>query len=245
MDIKRVSRKSISEDIVLQIRNMIDSGELHPGDRLPAERSLAEMFGVSRTTVREAIKVLAESGVLESRQGAGTFVTEVQAKSHTLIESILGGEHDLYQIFEVRKMLEPEIAALAAQNGSPKDINRLEAVLIEQEEAIRQGRTGADHDQRFHQVLAETSGNLVLRELVTALHDGFALSRGETVQSPERQKASLKAHRAIVDAVKNGHVLQAERAMREHLDEVENIIFTNDIQYIQGVGYEGNQSESS
>ncbi|BCS90118.1 FadR/GntR family transcriptional regulator [Pseudodesulfovibrio sediminis] len=227
MDIKRVRKKSISEKIVAQLKEMIGQGQLKPGDRLPAERNLAEMFGVSRTTVREGIKALAESGVLESRQGAGTFVSEVDPSQVSVIESVLSGDHDMRDVFAVRKMLEPEIAALAAQKRSPAEIYKLEAILSEQEEAVRKGETGSDYDQRFHRMLADASGNLVLREMVKALHDAFAQSRSMIIQSEERQRASLAAHRAIVEAVKHGHGMQAERAMREHLDEVENIIFDN------------------
>lgn len=231
MEIQRVGRKSISEEIVLQIRRMVEEGQLSPGDRLPAERVMAEMFGVSRTTVREGIKSLAEAGVLESRQGAGTFVRRVDepsvAQAGSLIDAILAGDYSLADVFDVRKMVEPEIAAIASGKAKPDEITRLEAILHRQEEAVRAGSSGAEHDQRFHQLLAEIAGNKVLRELVTALHDALARSRADDVQSPERQKASLASHWAIVAALKNGHGMQAERAMREHLDEVEKIIFGN------------------
>jgi GntR family transcriptional repressor for pyruvate dehydrogenase complex len=229
MEARPVSRKCISDEIVNQIREMIDHGRLQPGDRLPAERKLAEQFGVSRTTVREGIKILSESGLLTSRQGAGTFVSRPDdgARGGSLIDAVLAGNHDLQDVFEVRKMLEPEIAALAARNGSPDAKTRLEAILMEQEQAIDSGESGGNIDHRFHQALAEASGNPVLREMVAALHEEFSRSRSEEVQSPQRQKASLAAHRAIVEAVRNGHAMQAERAMREHLDEVERIIFDN------------------
>lgn len=229
MEARPVIRKSISDEIVTQLRAMIDQGQLRPGDRLPAERKLAESFGVSRTTVREGIKIMAESGLLESRQGSGTFVSEPELGSRegSLIQAVLSGNFDLQDVFEVRKMLEPEIAALAARNGSPDAKTRLEAILMEQEKAIRSGGSGAGFDQQFHQALAEASGNPVLREMVTALQEGFARSREDGVQSPQRQEASLAAHRAIVEAVRNGHAMQAERAMREHLEDVERIVFHN------------------
>ena len=231
MEVKRVGRKSISEEIVSQIRQMIEEGRLSPGDRLPAERVLAEMFGVSRTTVREGIKSLAESGVLESRQGAGTYVRRVderlKSQYGSLIDAILNGDYSLEDVFDVRKMVEPEIAAIASGKAKPDDITRLEAVLHRQEEAVAKGVSGAEYDQRFHQMLADIAGNKVLLELVTALHDALARSRADHVQSPERQKVSLASHWDIVAALKSGHGMQAERAMREHLAEVEKIIFGN------------------
>ena len=107
------------------------------------------------------------------------------------------------------------------------DITRLEAILYQQKEAIGKGLSGAEFDQRFHQLLADIAGNKVLLELVTALHDALAKSRADYVQSPERQEASLASHWDIVAALKSGHGMQAERAMRDHLAEVEKIIFGN------------------
>ena len=231
MDIKPVRRKSVYEDIVLQIQGMIDRGELAVGDRLPPERRLAEMFSVSRNTVREAIRALSEQGQLESRQGSGTYVSEPSEDSGDFAASfagaILRGQPALKEIFEVRKLMEPEIAGLAARNASPGDITRLEAILAEQEQAVAKGETGGTHDQQLHAALADASGNSVMRALVKALHDELYVSRVAGLQSQARQHASLKAHRAIVQAVKQGHIIQAEKAMREHLDEVESIVFTN------------------
>ena len=181
MDIKRVGRKSISEEIVSQIRQMIEEGRLSPGDRLPASGFWPRCSAFSRTTVREGIKSLAESGVLESRQGAGTFVRRVdeglKSQCGSLIDAILNGDYSLEDVFDVRKMVEPEIAAIASGKAKPDDITRLEAVLHRQEEAFGKGLSGAEYDQRFHQMLADIAGNKVLLEVVTALHDALARSR--------------------------------------------------------------------
>lgn len=228
MDVQPIGRQSMYEEIVLQLRGMIDRGELAVGDKLPPERKLAALFGVSRNTVREAIKALAEQGIIESRQGAGNFVREVQEEGETapLNPFALTGEASLRDIFEVRKLVEPEIAALAARNGSPDALTRLDATLAEQEEALRKGNLSGTHDQIFHRLLAEASGNNVFHAMVDSLHDKFMRSRGPGVQSLQRQKASLKAHRAIVEAVKGGHVMLAEKCMREHLEEIETIVFS-------------------
>ncbi|QJB57166.1 FadR/GntR family transcriptional regulator [Pseudodesulfovibrio sp. zrk46] len=228
MYIKPVSRKAIYEDIVLQIRAMIEQGELKPGDKLPPERRLAEMFSVSRNTVREAIKALAEKDVLESRQGAGTFVRDSDPEDFAanFAGAILRSQPQLKEIFEVRKLIEPEIAALAARNASPSDVTWLENVISEQEEAAKKGIFGGDLDQLFHEILAEASGNKIMRAMVGALHEELNESRAVGLQSKERQGASLAAHRAIVDAVREGRVMQAERAMREHIEEVESIVFS-------------------
>lgn len=229
MDVKPIARKSIYEDIVIQIRGMIDRGELTPGDRLPPERKLAEMFGVSRNTVREAIKALAEKGVLESRQGAGTYVRELDGDdfANTFAGAIMRRRPELRDVFEVRKLIEPEIAAMAANNASPSQIGRMEAIVVEQERALASGEPGRAYDQELHELLAAASGNEVMRAMVVALHDEFTESRSEGLQSRERQEASLAAHREIVDAVSAGLVMKAERAMRTHLEEVEAIVFAD------------------
>jgi len=230
MAVNPVSRKGMYTEIVLQIRGMIDRGELRPGDRLPPERTLAGMFAVSRNTVREAIKALAEQDLVESRQGAGTFVRSVDEVrfAATLAGVVMRARPALRDVFEARKLIEPEIAALAARHASPRDIVRIEAVLAEQERAVRHGESGADHDQLLHGLLAEASGNTVFCEVVKALHEDFTRSRVEALQSQERREASLVAHRAIVEAVRNGHVMQAEKAMRDHLEQIEAIVFARD-----------------
>lgn len=229
MDIKPINRKSIYQDIVLQIRAMIERGELTPGDKLPPERRLAEMFSVSRNTVREAIKALAQKDILESRQGAGTFVRVADADSfaEAFAGSIVRSQPRLKDIFEVRKLVEPEIAALAARNASPSDITWMENVISEQEDAAQAGKMTSELDQLFHEILAEASGNSVMRIMIGALHDEFVESRISVLQSKDRQQRSLEAHKAIVDAIKGGHIMQAEKAMREHLEEVERIVFAD------------------
>lgn len=229
MEIRPINRKTAYEDITLQIRAMISRGDLLVGDKLPPERKLAEMFSVSRNTVREAIKALAEGELLESRQGAGTYVRAVSERgaSSKIVDFSLQGKPELRDIFEVRKLMEPEMAALAARNAPPHEVTHLEAILIEQEAAIEAGDTGSGFDQRFHELLAVASGNAVLRQMVAALHEDLTESRGRALQSYERQKASLAAHRSIVEAVKSGHVMQAEKAMREHLEEIERIVFSD------------------
>lgn len=228
MDVQPVGRQSIYEEIVLQIRGMIDRGDLAVGDKLPPERKLAALFGVSRNTVREAIKALAEQGVIESRQGAGNYIQAVKEGETAPVNPFsLHEGASLRDIFEVRKLVEPEIAALAARNGSPEALTRLDATLADQEEALRNGQLSGTHDQDFHRLVAEASGNNVFHAIVDSLHDKFMVSRGPSVQSKERQIASLAAHREIVEAIKNGHVMLAEKRMRDHLEEIETIVFSD------------------
>ena len=166
MQTRSVQRKAVSEEVVTRLRAMINDGGLQPGDRLPAERKLAEQFQASRASVREGIRILAESGLLESRQGAGTFVRE--RPEATLIGAVLSGKYSLEDVFAVRMMLEPEIAALAARNGTPEAKASLEALLATQEQATQASSAWGDFDLKFHHALAEASGNPVLLEMAEA-----------------------------------------------------------------------------
>ncbi|MDC0336326.1 FadR family transcriptional regulator [Pseudodesulfovibrio sp.] len=228
MNIKPVSRQSVYEEIVLQLRSLLDEKQLVPGDKLPPERVLAEMFSVARNTVREAIKVLVEQGVLESRQGAGTYVLDPSPDPlpRSLLGSVKDGIDGLRDIFEVRKIIEPEIAALAARNASAHDIALLETALAEQEAAVSEGRPSFEYDQRLHGMLARASGNSVFQSMIDAMQDELTEVRIFGGQSLRRQDASLRAHRAIVEAVMNGHVMKAEKAMRDHLEEIEMIVLS-------------------
>lgn len=227
MEVQPVRKKSIYEEIVTQLRGMIDRGELKPGDKLPPERKLAELFSVSRGTVREAIRALSEQHLVESRQGAGTYVTDMDAERFATVfaGAILRGQPGLRDIFEVRKLLEPRIAALAARNRSSVHVRRMEAVLAAQSSALTAGKSGEGLDQQLHGLLAEASGNKILLALIESLHDELSESRVEGLQSPSRQQASLAAHRAVVSAVRNSQEDSAHDEMRKHLEEIERIVF--------------------
>lgn len=229
MDVKTVRKKSIYKDIVAQLRAMIDKRQLEPGDKLPPERKLAEMFSVSRNTVREAIRTLAEQDLVEARQGAGTYVKEADAQRFATLfaGTILRGQPGLRDIFEVRKLLEPRIAALAATNRSASELRRMETLLAAQSAAISAGRPAEGLDQQLHGLLAEASGNHILHALIESMQDELSESRAEGLQSPARNEASLSAHRAVVQAVSAGLSGQAENAMLAHLNEIELIVFSN------------------
>ena len=215
------------EDIVVRLRRRIADGELSPGDRLPPERTLAEMFSVSRNTVREAIKVLIDNGVVESRQGAGNYVVDMPESEFVdrFAEAVSRQQSALRDAFNVRKLVEPEIASLAARNAEPEHISKLERVLEAQRKSIDEGGSGTEHDQDFHRTLAEASGNPVLLALVTALHDDLNVLRSEGLQSQKRSLGSMQAHNNIFAAVKRGDPDGAEAAMHDHLAAVEASIF--------------------
>src|SRR5919108_336556 len=144
VSIAPIKSTRIYEEIVRQVKQMIAEGRLKSGDRLPPERDLAEMFVVSRTSVREALRALESLGLLEIRAGEGTFVREVSVES--LIEPlalVMASQREaIAELFEARRLLEPGIAALAASRATPEEVSEMERILEDQAKAIAAGKTG-------------------------------------------------------------------------------------------------------
>lgn len=206
-----------------QFHALIRQGVLQHGARLPSERSLADQFKVSRSSVREAIRSLELQGLVVSKRGAGTFInTENLESVVALIATTLssGGE-TLREIFEVRHLLEPQIAAVAAQRASPEEIERLTEILEEQQRQISRGQTGVDADTAFHFGLASATHNSALIKVVSAVEDILRLSRDHSLQELGRPQRSLASHRQILNMVEARDAEGAKQAMEHHLTSVE------------------------
>jgi len=217
----------LHESIVQRFHALIQQGVLEHGARLPAERVLAEQLKVSRSSVREAIRTLELQGLVVTKHGSGTFInTQNLDAVATLMTSSMGegldaAEVQLRDIFEVRHLLEPQIAALAAQKATPEDVERLAAILIEQQRQIMEGETGVDADTEFHFALATATHNTALVKVVSAVEDVLRQSRDQSLQQPGRPERSLASHRQILEMVQAGDHLGAREAMEHHLTAVE------------------------
>lgn len=207
------------DEIVQMIEELIRSGELRPGDRLPAERHLAESCTVSRNTIREAIKVMTEKGVVVSRRGAGTYVAE--GALACIIDGVTRRRRRLREVFELRKMLEPQIAALAAQRITAAELAELDKVLSRQRRAVEHGRDQVELDEHFHRLLAGAADNSLLVDVYETLHEVLAESRVRELQSPERNRLSLTHHEKIAGALHEHAPEQAAEMMRLHMEQVE------------------------
>jgi GntR family transcriptional repressor for pyruvate dehydrogenase complex len=130
-------------------------------------------------------------------------------------------EAQLHDIFEVRHLLEPQLAALAAQRATPEDVERLSSILVEQQRQIMEGETGVDADTEFHFALATATHNTALVKVVSAVEDVLRQSRDQTLQQPGRSQRSLDSHRHILDMVRAGDHMGARSAMEHHLTAVE------------------------
>jgi GntR family transcriptional repressor for pyruvate dehydrogenase complex len=220
--IEPVKRSRIYEHIVEQIRALIREGRWAPGDQIPPERELAERFRVSRTSVREALRALEMQGVIDSRQGGGTFVrtADTEALVPPLAAAILRGRQELAEVLEVRELIEPGIARGAAQRATAEHISQLETLLERQRQCIAEGRSFVDEDTAFHYTLAQAADNHILLRLHNLILDLLRESRQSYLHVPDRPQLSLRGHEAILSAVKAQDPQAAYNASLEHITEV-------------------------
>jgi GntR family transcriptional repressor for pyruvate dehydrogenase complex len=223
LELQEIKKTRVSEDIVAQLKGLIAEGKLHSGDQLPSERDLSEQFKVSRASVREAIRALESLGLLEARQGHGTYVaTSVEALVQPLAHAIAREENALLDLFEVRRLLEPQLAALAAARADAAELDELEDLLGKQAQQVAEGGTGAELDTAFHSALARAAKNTLLLRLNDTLMQCLRDSRRRSLETPERPGRSLAGHRAILRALQARDEKAAQRAMLKHLEEIEH-----------------------
>jgi GntR family transcriptional regulator, transcriptional repressor for pyruvate dehydrogenase complex len=224
---KAVKKKRAYQDIVDQIRSVIEKGKLNRGDQLPNEKELSETFNVSRSTVREAILSLETMQLVDRRQGDGTYViaSSEEALIRPMAAALFQEKDDIIDIFALRKIIEPEVAQLASKHTTPEAIALLEKIISEQENELAGGETAFRSDPDFHQVLARMTGNKILERLLSALVGLLGKTREKYLQTEERKQKSITGHRAILAAIKSGHGTAARRAMVRHLEAVEDILF--------------------
>ncbi len=216
-----VRRSRIYENIVEQIQRLIQQGELGPGDQLPPERVLAETFQVSRASVREALRALELRGLIEGRQGGGTFVRALSTDDliPSMASALLAGA-EMDQLMEVREMIEPHIAELAALRATPEAIGELATLLELQAARVERGEIPIEEDTAFHNALAVTAGNGVLQRMLQLIVDLLEASRARWFQFPDRPAKSLAGHRLVLEAIRRGDGAGAYEAMAAHVRSV-------------------------
>ena len=212
-----MEKQTLGEITAQKLVGMIREKGYGPGDRLPTEMELSEALGVGRNTVREALRILMSRNIVTVRQGSGTFVSDKNGiPDDPLGFSMADDTRKLTRdLLQVRLILEPPIAALAAQNAEPEDIARLEAILLEVEALIRSRRDYAEMDSRFHAQIAACSHNAVMSNLVPVITDGVRVFASAVRETEYDQ--TLASHRAIFEAIRDRRALDAGQAMYYHL----------------------------
>jgi GntR family transcriptional repressor for pyruvate dehydrogenase complex len=224
--LKPIKAKRVSDQAYEQIRDLIFRGQLKPGDQIMPERELAQALGVSRPTVREAIKKLVTMGLLEHRQGQGTFVrsTDSQRKTNPLAAVIEGHDASLEELLEVRMGLEGQSVILAAQRATDEDLQVLEKALEAMLAENAAGRLGIDEDVSFHMAIAFASKNPVQVHIMKSFYNLLHFGIKENLQALWEEPASLaiieRQHREILTTIRNHDPEAAYQAMKEHINFV-------------------------
>lgn len=221
-----ITRERIYEKIVNQIVDLIRQNKYRPGEPIPSQRELAELFSVSRTAVREAMTVLEKAGLIEVRAGARTVVRETPPPpSHELDFAGLMDKDDLSQLLELRTMLEGEICAAATLKGTDEELAAVAEAVDSMEQAVAGGGLGADEDYVFHQRITMTCHNPIVLKFWNALSELISREilhcRLQSVAAgPGRMGLAAAEHRAVAEALVARDGQRAREAMREHLTQV-------------------------
>jgi GntR family transcriptional regulator, transcriptional repressor for pyruvate dehydrogenase complex len=217
-----IRRVKLYEEVAARIRDLIASGELRPGEALPSERKLAEQFKVGRAVIREAIRQLEVSGLVESRHGGGNYIREVTVEHLVApIASVLNGMAPLREeLMDARLFFEPQIARAAVARATAEDLRRLQEVIRRQEVRVASGHTGAEEDAEFHDLLASATHNTVVERVMEVIDGLLDDSQARLFRSVERSEISLEGNRRILEAVLRHDQEAAQRAMAEHLEDI-------------------------
>jgi len=218
-----IQTERLYEQIVVQIENRIMTGQLKLGEQLPAERELAEQFAVSRTAVREAVKILREKGLIEIRPGRGTFVrngtTGAVRQSLGLLMKFESGK-DLVNLVEVRELLEPEIAALAATRISDEYISAMAEAIQTMDTALENVDVFVEADLDFHLALAEGTQNPIIPILMDSIIELLREQRKRTGLADGGLGRGQTHHKKIMAAILQRDPQAARQAMQDHMQQV-------------------------
>lgn len=218
-----IQATKVFEQIAAQIERQILRGDLHAGDRLPTERELAEQFRASRTAVREAMKTLAQKGLVDMRPGRGTIVIDGTASAlrDSLSRSMLVNHpRSNIELVEVREILEPEIAAMAAIRASDEDIANLRAEVEAMDEHVNEADAFIAADNRFHQILANATDNKLILALIHPIVELLSEQRKQIFNVHGGPQRGQEHHKTLLDAVSRHDPDAARDAMRAHLRQV-------------------------
>ena len=213
----------LSDQVAEQLAAEIRGGGLAPGDRLPTEARLVEQFGVSRTVVREAVSRLKSLGLVDSRQGSGVYVRQPSSFAPLQFAAQHAASQEaVVQMVEVRRALEAEVAALAAQRRTAADMRRIQSAVKALDTAVQRGGDGVSEDVRFHRAIADAAGNpfliQTLEYLGQFLHGATQVTRANEARRLDFAQQVQDEHAAIVQALQAGDVQAARLAAAGHMD---------------------------
>lgn len=218
------AKKGVAQSVVNRVLDLIRTGMLRAGDRLPSERNLIEILDISRPSLREALRALSILGVVDTRHGGGAYVTNLEARTLLApLDFFLAlSEANLTDSFDSRRLVELEIVRKAAQKATAEDIDDLNGMLLAHEKVLSDPVAFRMLDSRFHARLSATAGNMVLERIAYGLYNmGLDVRRRATLDLSLIRR-SLGEHTTIVRAIEANDPVKAVAAMSLHLDHIES-----------------------
>jgi GntR family transcriptional repressor for pyruvate dehydrogenase complex len=219
-------RETACEAVIEQIKSGVRDSRYAPGSRLPSERALAEQFGISRPTIREALRTLTALGVVEARQGAGTLLSPSGANVlKTSFEFLMLLDQPAVEaLYEARELIEVHLAGRAAEHRTADDLAAMQGALEEMRQGISDPEAMTDPNVRFHQAIAAAAHNAVLARFIDCLHDGIRTCIEATRPATTDPAGSYERHAAIYDAIRRQNPADARRAMTIHMAAAVNAL---------------------
>ena len=217
--LRRLARPRLYEQVVGRLREYVRSASLHAGDRLPAERELADRLGVSRTSVRQAIVALEVQGLIEVRHGDGTYLLRERLEAEPL-QAMIERKRLLPHVLDARDAAETKLAELAAARRQDSDLRALDKAIAAMRVAVAAGELGLAENQQFHEAVTAAARSPLLAEFMASIGPAVAESRNESLRQPGRPPQSLRQHEDIAAAIRAGEPAAAAAAMHRHIENV-------------------------
>jgi GntR family transcriptional regulator, transcriptional repressor for pyruvate dehydrogenase complex len=234
MMIKVAVKTSLYENVIRQIADLIKKGDWLPGERILSENSLAKEFGVSRNCMREALKALANAGILSSTPGRGTFLSPQALRNVDAMELMWQTDNDasFAELMEARMILEPTLAYMAAQKATEQDVNTLRELVEEATTAYHNSKYSLEIGFAFHRAVAAVIKNRVLNKLLLSIENELKAERRTLLQVEysEDLLRELREHDEIFQHIRDRNPEQARDIMLQHLDTAKRILNSNGLQ---------------
>lgn len=227
MEIKPVTHVTVTDQVMAQLGDLILTGQLKPGDKLPNERTLSTMFGTTRARIREVLRSLVLIGLIETRMGDGSYVSATNTIPHEAIGLMFFRERSKYdELYKARKVLEPPVFVLAAELITPAQIQRLEDIVANCEQSLAHGGPPEDFLEmisEYDAIIVDATGNSILIALMAIFrnmsHDAYLT----LLRVPDAARNSIKHRKKIVEAIKSGNRDRVRRAVVAHMESAKSI----------------------
>lgn len=215
--LRPVARPRLYEQVAIRLREYVRSAGLHAGDRLPAERELADRLGVSRTSIRQAVVAFEVQGLVEVRHGEGTYLLRDRLEAEPW-EAMIERKRLLPDVLDARDAMETKLAELAAIRRNSADLREIDNAIAAMRAAVAAGELGEAENQRFHGAVMAAARSALLAEFMARIASAIAESRHESLRQPGRPPQSLRQHEEIAAAIRAGDPAAAAAAMHRHVE---------------------------